>query len=56
METPAAHLARLRVQYGDMYRVDRTEQGFQARDRRNGQTIKADTIAQLERELIGKAG
>jgi hypothetical protein len=38
-ETPATHLARLRVQYGSRFRIERNAGRFTARERVSGQTI-----------------
>jgi hypothetical protein len=54
-ETPGSHLARLRVQYGDRWRIDRTDSGFAARYRSSGRRITASTLPELEGDLITQA-
>jgi hypothetical protein len=55
-ETPGKHLARLRVQFGDRFRVDRNGSGFVARDRKSGKKTHADTLGGLEGKLIAQLG
>jgi hypothetical protein len=55
-ETTATHLARLRVQYGSRFRIERNEGGFTARERASGQTISAGSPSELEGRLIEQAG
>ena len=55
METPGKHLARIRVQFGERFRIehrDSDEDRYTARDRRSGRTISADSPGELEGRLI----
>jgi hypothetical protein len=54
-ETPGSHLARLRVQYGDRWRIDHREDRFTARHRGSGRVIRADSLGELESRLIERA-
>jgi hypothetical protein len=49
--TPAAHLARLKVTYQGWH-LSRTADGFAAVERGTGRTITADTLAELENQLV----
>ncbi len=54
-ETPAAHLARLRIQYGERYRLDRQDDGrpvYVARERHTGRVTRAASVGALEGKLI----
>jgi hypothetical protein len=51
-ETTAAHVARLRLQYGSRFRIERNEGRFTARDRASGRTISASSPGELEVKLI----
>jgi hypothetical protein len=53
-ETPGSHLARLRVQYGGRWRIDRSDSAYVARQRSTGSRIQAATLAGLEGELISQ--
>ena len=55
-ETPATHLARLRLQYGSRFRIEQNEGRFTARERASGQTISASSPGELEGKLIEQAG
>ena len=55
-ETPATHLARLRVQYGSRFRIERNQGRFTARERASGRTIRANSSGELEGKLIEQAG
>jgi hypothetical protein len=55
-ETAATHLARLRVQYGSRFRIERNEGLFTARERASGRTISASSPGELEGKLIEQAG
>jgi hypothetical protein len=55
-ETTATHLARLRVQYGSRFRIERIEGRFTARERASGRTISASSPGELEGKLIEQAG
>jgi hypothetical protein len=54
-ETPAAHLARVKVQFGARYAIASDEHGYTARDRKSGRTIRADSPGDLEALLIEHA-
>jgi hypothetical protein len=58
-ETPAAHRARLRVQFGLHYRIEQTSDsgrpGYIAKHRSTGQRICADSPEALEGKLIEQA-
>jgi hypothetical protein len=54
-ETPAAHLARLRVQYGDRWRIDKNDSAYVARHRITGKRLMATTLPDLEAVLIAEA-
>ena len=47
-ETPATHLARLRVQYGSRFRIERNGSRFTARERASGRAIRATPQAILK--------
>jgi hypothetical protein len=55
METPASHLALLRVQYGQRFRIDHDEGRYTARERASGRTISASSPSELEGKLIEQA-
>ena len=55
-ETPAKHLARLRVQHGSRFRIERNDGRFTARERASGQTISASSPGELEGKIIEQAG
>ena len=55
-QTPAAHLAKLRVVYGDRWRIDRTERragapAYIACERSTGRRMVSADIADLEQRL-----
>ena len=54
--TTASHLARLRVQYGSRFRIERNEGRFTARERASGHTISASSLGELEGKLIEQTG
>ena len=54
-ETPATHLARLRVQYGSRFRIERNEGGFTAHERASARTISASSPGELEGKLNEQA-
>jgi hypothetical protein len=54
-ETPATHLARLRVQYGSRFRIERSESRFTARERASARRISASTPGELEGKLNEQA-
>jgi hypothetical protein len=58
-ETPAAHLARLRVQFGLHYRIEQAcdsgRPGYVARHRTTGQLTYAGSPAALEGKLLDQA-
>ena len=59
-ETPAAHLARLKVSH-PRWRIDRSGPGALARtfiavERSTGRRIVTKTLGELEGRLIGQAG
>ncbi len=54
-ETAGAHLARLRVQYGDRYRVQRDGAAYLAVERSSGRRLAATTAPELEGKLIAQA-
>jgi hypothetical protein len=55
-ETPATHLARLRVQFGLHYRIEQASDsgrpGYVAKHRTTGQRIYAGSPAALEGKLL----
>jgi hypothetical protein len=51
-ETPAAHVARLKVQYGARYAITADGDAYSARDRRSARTVRTASPADLEAELI----
>jgi hypothetical protein len=51
-ETTATHLARLRVHYGNCFRIERNGTIFTARERASGRTIIASSPGDLEGKLI----
>jgi hypothetical protein len=53
-ETPAAHLARLRVQFGDKWRIDRSDSAFLAQHRTTGRRITATSLPKLEAALLAE--
>jgi hypothetical protein len=55
-ETTASHLARLRVQYGSRFRIERNEGRFTACERASGRTISASSPGELDGKLIEQAG
>ena len=55
-EPTATHLARLRVQYGNRFRIERNEGHFTARERASGRTISANSPGELEGKPIEQAG
>jgi hypothetical protein len=55
-EITATHLARLRVQYGSRFRIERNGGRFIARERASGHTISARSPGELEGRLIEQAG
>jgi len=58
-ESAAKHLARLRVQFGERFRIehrDGREDRYGARDRRSGGMISADSPGELEWKLIERVG
>jgi hypothetical protein len=52
-ETPAAHLARLKVQRPG-WQIGRTPDGFVAVDRATGKRITAATVSELDGALIAQ--
>jgi hypothetical protein len=55
-ETTATHIARLRVQYGSRFCIERNEGRFTASERASGRTLSASSPGELEGKLIDQAG
>jgi hypothetical protein len=54
-ETPAAHLARLRVHFGDRWRIDWSNSAYIAQHRATGRRITAASVPELEAALLAEA-